>query len=92
MNIFSQYLGLNLKIRANKNTIQLFKKYNLESLFTFIFGFDGDTKNTFDETYKFIQSNHIDPHVPQILTPYPGTEIYNEFIHVITTKCKRKNR
>ncbi|UCH96993.1 MAG: B12-binding domain-containing radical SAM protein [Candidatus Aminicenantes bacterium] len=49
-----------------------------------VFGFDEDTKNTFYETLEFLNKNMIGTASFNILTPYPGTELYN--------RLKRENR
>jgi radical SAM superfamily enzyme YgiQ (UPF0313 family) len=40
----------------------------------FVFGFDGDTVDTFQETWDFVRSSELDGVSATILTPYPGTE------------------
>jgi radical SAM superfamily enzyme YgiQ (UPF0313 family) len=49
-----------------------------------VFGFDEDTKDTFYETLEFLNKNMIGTASLNILTPYPGTELY--------TRLKRENR
>ncbi len=45
---------------------------------SFIFGFDGDTTQVFRETVSFIQDTGIElPHIC-ILTPFPGTPLFDE--------------
>ncbi len=45
---------------------------------SFIFGFDGDTTQVFRETVSFIQDSGIElPHIC-ILTPFPGTPLFDE--------------
>jgi radical SAM superfamily enzyme YgiQ (UPF0313 family) len=44
-----------------------------------IFGFDNDTHHIFSDTLKFLIKNHICSASFNILTPYPGTRIYDEF-------------
>ena len=46
---------------------------------SFVFGLDGDTKDTFDKTLKWIVDNKIETVTSHILTPYPGTELYKKF-------------
>jgi radical SAM superfamily enzyme YgiQ (UPF0313 family) len=41
-----------------------------------VFGFDTDTKETFPETLDFLQRNKIGTVSFNILTPYPGTRVY----------------
>ena len=42
---------------------------------SFVFGLDGDTKETFDATLKWIVDNKIETVTSHILTPYPGTKL-----------------
>ena len=43
---------------------------------SFVFGLDGDTKETFKSTLDWIVKNKIETVTSHILTPYPGTELY----------------
>jgi len=43
---------------------------------TFVFGFDHDTVDIFEDTYDFVQKSEIDRFLSMILTPYPGTPLY----------------
>ena len=40
---------------------------------SFVFGLDGDTRETFDATLEWIVRNKIETVTSHILTPYPGT-------------------
>lgn len=44
---------------------------------SFVFGLDGDTKETFKATLDFIVKNKIETVTSHILTPYPGTALYD---------------
>ena len=44
---------------------------------SFVFGLDGDTPETFRATLDWIVRNKIETVTSHILTPYPGTELYN---------------
>jgi radical SAM superfamily enzyme YgiQ (UPF0313 family) len=44
-----------------------------------IFGFDNDTKETFDQTIKFLINNNLSIASINVLTPYPGTRLFDEF-------------
>ncbi len=46
---------------------------------SFVFGLDGDTPATFKATLDWIVKNRIETVTSHILTPYPGTELYNRF-------------
>jgi radical SAM superfamily enzyme YgiQ (UPF0313 family) len=45
---------------------------------SFMFGFDTDTPDIFDSTLDFICSSEIDKAEFHILTPFPGTPLYDE--------------
>lgn len=45
---------------------------------SFVLGFDDDTKGIFDETLKFIRETKIGAASINILTPYPGTKVYEQ--------------
>lgn len=45
---------------------------------SFVFGLDGDTKETFRYTLEWIVKNKIETVTSHILTPYPGTELYQQ--------------
>lgn len=51
---------------------------------SFVFGLDGDTKETFQRTLDWIVKNKIETVTSHILTPYPGTALYR--------KLKAENR
>ena len=44
---------------------------------SFVFGLDGDTVETFDATVDWIVKNRIETVTSHILTPYPGTALYD---------------
>ncbi|WP_108802144.1 B12-binding domain-containing radical SAM protein [Aquimarina sp. Aq107] len=44
----------------------------------FILGFDTDTKETFKETEEFIVNSNLSEVQITLLTPFPGTELYNQ--------------
>lgn len=46
---------------------------------SFVFGLDGDTKETFKKTLDWIVENKIETVTSHILTPYPGTKVYEKF-------------
>ncbi|MBP3888318.1 MAG: radical SAM protein [Cellulosilyticum sp.] len=47
---------------------------------SFVFGLDGDDETTFDETLRWIVENRIETVTSHILTPYPGTKLYKNFL------------
>ena len=49
----------------------------------FIFGFDSDDKTIFQETLDFVLNTHVLNPFFSILTPYPGTRVYDRVKHRI---------
>ena len=45
---------------------------------SFVFGLDGDTKETFRATLEWIVKNRIETVTSHILTPYPGTVLHQQ--------------
>jgi len=58
------------------STVKKLKKFGMVIVGTFIFGFDDDTPNIFDETLQMINELEIDMAEFHILTPFPGTPLY----------------
>ena len=46
---------------------------------SFVFGLDGDTSSVFDATTEWAISKGIETATFHILTPYPGTELYEKY-------------
>jgi len=46
----------------------------------FVFGFDYENKDVFDQTFEFIMKSHMDCAQLRILTPYPGTRLYKRLL------------
>ena len=47
---------------------------------SFVFGLDDDDSTTFQTTLDWIVKNKIETVTSHILTPYPGTKVYDEFV------------
>ncbi len=67
------------KIEEYSTVVKAFHKYNILVLGFFMFGFDSDDANIFQETEKVIKKIDLDDVCLYILTPYPGTEMYDQF-------------
>ena len=46
----------------------------------FVFGLDGDDESVFDRTYEFVQHAKLESPYFSILTPYPGTRLYQRLL------------
>ena len=62
-----------------EEAIKMVKDMGIHFHASMVFGFDDDTKAVFPETLEFLQRNNISTASFNILTPYPGTRIYEQF-------------
>ncbi len=76
-------LGKKLNLRQRSRYDEIFKRihdHKIGILGTFIFGMDTDTPEDLLERAKFIKKSRIDAVQPTILTPLPGTKLYERFL------------
>lgn len=74
--------SMNKSFNIKRDYRELIKKchdYGIEVSGSFIFGWDTDTKDVFQNTVDFVLETDIDMPVFFPLTPFPGTDIYKEF-------------
>jgi len=64
------------KVDDYVSSIEKIKKYDMLIFGSFIFGFDNDTPDIFEKTYDAIKEWDIDVVDFHILTPFPGTALY----------------
>jgi radical SAM superfamily enzyme YgiQ (UPF0313 family) len=62
-----------------KRAIKLLHKHRIAIFGLFIFGFDTDTRDVFEETLKFVEDNCLEYAMFSVLTPMPGTVFFDEF-------------
>jgi len=69
----------NLKVGVGhyKEIIKKIHDHGIGILGAFVFGSDGDRKDVFQRTTEFILDSKIDGTQLTILTPFPGTRLYN---------------
>jgi len=65
------------KAEDYEKAIKTVRKYGMGIVGGFIFGFDNDTPDIFDATLDAVMSWEIDAAEFNILTPYPGTPLYD---------------
>lgn len=65
-------------VEQNYQVIQWAKKYGITSRAFFILGFPGETKETIEETKKFIEAANPDQYFVSNFVPYPGTDVWND--------------
>jgi radical SAM superfamily enzyme YgiQ (UPF0313 family) len=57
--------------------VNIFHDVGIQVNGSFVFGFDHDKKDVFDATVSWIESAKLECATFHILTPYPGTPLYN---------------
>ena len=62
-------------VQDNYDVIRWAKKYGIVSRAFFIIGFPGETKETLEETKRFIEQANPDQYFVSSFVPYPGTEV-----------------
>lgn len=66
-------------VRRYRDAIQRLHDYGIMILGCFVFGFDEDDESVFERTVEFVTSAGIDLVRYAILTPFPGTPLYEKF-------------
>lgn len=82
------------EIKGIEEAIKKVKDFGIHFHASMVFGFDGDTKDIFPETLDFLQRNKVGTASFNILTPYPGTKIYEQLKRegrLLTTDWKYYN-
>jgi len=65
------------RVKEYKKIVKKIHDYNMAVLGSFVFGFDSDTKDIFDATINAIYELELDTIGVNILTPFPGTPLYD---------------
>ena len=71
-------------LRSQAETIDAIKRIMGRGIIfhaSLVFGFDDDDESVFDETLEFLYRTKIPSATFNILTPYPGTDTYEQFKH-----------
>jgi len=66
------------EIEHLEDAIKKIKKMGILIHASMVFGFDNDTKEIFDDTVDFLMKNKVSTVSFNILTPYPGTKVYDD--------------
>ncbi|MCB2221620.1 MAG: B12-binding domain-containing radical SAM protein [Bacteroidetes bacterium] len=61
-----------------ERALKKIKKMGILIHASIVFGFDNDKKETFRETVKFLIKNKVSTVSFNVLTPYPGTKVYDD--------------
>lgn len=66
------------KVENYASAIKKVHDYGIILIGSFVFGSDYDTLEIFDETDEFVNKYEIDVPDPYVLTPYPGTPLFDK--------------
>ncbi len=66
------------EVKQLENAFKKIKKAKILIHASIIFGHDSDTKEIFDETVRFLRKNKVSTVSFNVLSPYPGTEVYEK--------------
>ncbi|MFZ2488526.1 MAG: radical SAM protein [Anaerolineae bacterium] len=67
-------------IERYQQVIETVHRHGIGVVGLFVFGFDHDTFDTFQQTWDFVRSSELDSVSATVLTPYPGTEQRQELL------------
>ncbi|MEN3185730.1 MAG: radical SAM protein [Atribacterota bacterium] len=70
----------NLTFEATQKAIDILHKYGVHIWGSFILGSLKDTKETIKKTVEFARNLNLDIVQFSLLTPFPGTRLYDEFV------------
>jgi radical SAM superfamily enzyme YgiQ (UPF0313 family) len=68
------------KVDQYEEALQVFKKYGIHVLATFVVGFDAEEEAVFTDTLKFAIRNKLSLAQFSFLIPYPGTSLYSQLL------------
>jgi len=72
--------GKGIRVREFERAIKRFHERDIAIEGNFVFGFDGDDEDVFDRTARFTVHAGIDIPEFYMLTPYPGTRLYERLL------------
>jgi radical SAM superfamily enzyme YgiQ (UPF0313 family) len=78
-------------LKEVEEAVKKIQDYGIHFHASMVFGFDDDTRDVFKETVDFLCRNRISTASLNVLTPYPGTAVYNQFVRegrLISTNWK----
>lgn len=65
------------EIAQLESSLKKIKKMGILIHASMVFGFDNDTRETFEDTVDFLRKNKVSTASFNVLTPYPGTRVYD---------------
>jgi len=82
------------KANRYKDVVRKLHKYGIAVHACFVFGFDNDAPDVFNQTLRFVEEEKIDFPQYTICTPFPGTPIYEKLLsegRILTKKWSLYN-
>lgn len=77
-NSLNRDAGKSYRVEQYEKVIKMIKNEGINVFGSFVFGFDSDTLDVFETTLQKVQNWGIDAAEFNILTPFPGTDIYKK--------------
>jgi len=71
------YLKGNITVEQNLNAIKIIRKHKIACQGSFIIGSPSETREEILQTYRFIKKAHLNLVDIYVLTPYPGTPVWD---------------
>ncbi|MCD6512591.1 MAG: B12-binding domain-containing radical SAM protein [Thermoplasmata archaeon] len=65
-------------VRLYREAVRKVKEYGMGIIASIVFGFDGDDEKIFERTYDMLCDIDVDSMGVNILTPFPGTPLFDE--------------
>lgn len=76
-NLESMSKSSNLQVGSFEKPLKLLRKYGIKAYATFLFGYDEDTRKSFQETLEYALEQKFFIANFNLLMPYPGTPLYD---------------
>lgn len=68
------------KVEEYEDGLRMLRKYGIQVMGAFVFGFDSDDESVFADTLDFAMRNKIQVAQYAALVPYPGTKLYFQLL------------
>ncbi len=75
--ILTYLKGKNISVKQNHEAIEILKKHGISVNASCVIGSPKETKEQIMDTYNFIKNSKLDLFDVYLLTPYPGTDVWD---------------
>ncbi len=66
------------KLKAYEGSLAAISNEGIDTILNFTIGYDDDTPDVFEETIRFVEKTRPTSYIGQILTPWPGTALFQK--------------